>query len=167
MQAAGAIVSAVGSVSGAYYQAAVLRNNAMIAKNNARIKIAEGQNAEVVQRLKTGTLIGAQKATFAGGNIDVASGSVADVVGNTAMLGELDALTLRYNAESEALDLKNQAAALSSQANQTITAGWFDAASTILGGGAGVADKWMQYKEAGGGFENGSGSAWASAVLGG
>lgn len=166
-QSIGAVISAVGQVEGAYYQAAVLRNNAMIAKSNARIKMAEGQRAEEAARLRTGMIMGSQKAAFAGGNIDVASGSVGDVLANTAMLGELDALTLRYNAESESLNFKNEARALSSQANQTITAGWINATTTLLSGSSSVSDKWMQFEEAGGEAAGSSGASWAAAIGGG
>lgn len=146
----GKVGEAIGGLQSASYNAAVARNNAAIAKANANLKLAEGTRAEELQRLKTGQLLGAQKAAFAGGNIDISTGSPLDVFADTARMGELDALTLRYNAETEARGLRQTAHAFGAEAGQLMTAGYTNAATSLLGGGGQVADKWMQFAEAGG-----------------
>jgi hypothetical protein len=74
--------------------------------------------------------IGAQRAGFAAGNIDVAFGSAADVQADAAYLGELDALTIRTNAAREAWgfqvqseDLRRQAAITRKEGAAAATAG--------------------------------------------
>lgn len=164
-QGVGAVIGAVGGLQGGYYDAAVARNNAKIAQYNATLKLQEGQRAEMAQRLKTDTLIGSEKAGYASGNIDVSTGSAVDVFGNTAMLGELDALTLRYNAEGAAQGLRQQARAFNSQANQSITAAWFNAGSSLLGGASSIADKWNNFPTDAGSTISASGTASESSGL--
>jgi hypothetical protein len=54
-------------------------------------------------------MIGAQRAGIAAGNIDVGYGSAVDVQADAAHLGELDALTIRNNAQREAWGFKVEA----------------------------------------------------------
>lgn len=138
-------VSLTGQTAQTKYQAAVARNNARIEDFNANIALARGQSQEQAQRLKTGALIGAQKAAFAGGNIDIAGGSPTDLFANTAMIGELDALTLRYNAESEALAHTNQAADFRAQRDMIQQAGSFGMATSVLSTFNDVAEKWITF----------------------
>lgn len=76
--------------------------NAQVADLQAKDAIARGQDEEQRFRAKVRGTIGAQRADFAAGNINVAYGSAVDVQADTAFLGELDALTIRTNAAREA-----------------------------------------------------------------
>lgn len=84
------------------YSSAVFGVNADIADAQAEDAIARGAEAEQRSRADTRGTIGAQRVAFAAQGIDIASGSAADVQGDTAYLGELDALTIRNNAKREA-----------------------------------------------------------------
>lgn len=76
--------------------------NANVSEQLAQDAIARGRDDE--QRFRQGvrTLIGSQRAGFAAQGVDVGVGSPVDVVADAAFLGELDALTVRSNAEREA-----------------------------------------------------------------
>jgi hypothetical protein len=83
---------------------------------NAKVDDIQGQDAVDRGRIEEGTLrtqirqvIGAQRASFAGQNVVVGSGSSADVEADSAYLGELDALQIRQNAMREAFGFKVQA----------------------------------------------------------
>jgi len=86
--------------------------NAAIATTQAKDAVARGAEEESRFRVGVRGQIGAQRAGFAAGNIDVGYGSAADVQADVAYLGELDALTIRNNAAREAWGHKVQAADL-------------------------------------------------------
>lgn len=93
-------------------EAALSDFNAHIADLQAKDAIARGQEDE--NRFRTGVrgMIGAQRAGFAAGNIDVGFGSAVDVQADAAYRGELDALTIRTNAAREAWGYQVSAADL-------------------------------------------------------
>lgn len=133
------------------YQAAVNRNNQIIAQRNAEDARARGAVAEEQKRRQTALLIGRQRAVLAGNGIDVNDGSAVDITSDTAATGELDALTTRTNAEREALGYEAQGSNFGSQAalqgfqadNTSATLGQ---AGTLLSGIGSVADKWYRFK---------------------
>jgi hypothetical protein len=91
--------------------------NAAVATVQADDALARGAEEESRFRAGVRGMIGSQRAAFAAGNIDVAGGSALDVQADTAYLGELDALTIRNNAASEAWGYKVQSADLTKRAD--------------------------------------------------
>lgn len=85
----------------ALYQAALAHNAASVSEYHAQDAERRGAAEEESRRRKTALAIGAQQARFAAQGSDL-SGSPLDVLGDTAALGELEALTLRYQGEREA-----------------------------------------------------------------
>lgn len=83
--------------------------NAAVARLQAKDAIARGADEEGQFRAQVRQTIGSQRAGFAGANIQVGSGSALDVQADAAMLGELDALTIRTNAAREAWGLEVEA----------------------------------------------------------
>ncbi len=80
------------------------------------------------------------------------SGSALDILGDTAALGELDALTIRSNAEREsyeqrvvASNLKANAGMKRMGADNAIIAGKIGARTSLLTGAGSVASKWQNY----------------------
>ena len=156
--AVGAVSGAVGSMnqgnagySSGMYQAAVARNNATIAEQNA---LEAGRVKEGVQRQKTAQTIGAMRASMAGRGIDIGSGSPLNLQADTRIAGELDALTIRNNAERMAYNYRVQSgdfaansALLSSQADNALRAGRTNALTSIVGGASSVAEKWLKWKQ--------------------
>jgi hypothetical protein len=90
-------------------QADLLEVNASIAEIQAADAISRGAEEEQRYRSVIRGAIGSQRAGFAAGNINVSTGSAVDVQADAAMLGELDALTIRTNAAREAWGYKVEA----------------------------------------------------------
>jgi len=91
------------------YSAEVYGRNADLAEEQAKDALARGREAEMALRRKSRGLAGSQRAAFASQGLDINSGSARDVVQNDMALGELDALTIRNNAQREALGFRKQA----------------------------------------------------------
>jgi hypothetical protein len=128
--------------------------NAAVADIQATDAVARGAIEESKFRRDLDVLVGAQRAGYAASNIDVGYGSAVDVQADAALLGELDALTLRTNAareawgyQVEAVDLRRRAAlgrregiqleqAGRAEAGGYRAAGYVGAAGTIAGAGS-------------------------------
>lgn len=116
--------------------------NARIAEVQAEDAILRGREQEQQVRLGTKGLIGAQRAGFAGQGLDIGVGSPVSVQGDTAYLGELDALTTRANAAREAWGYKveaadrRMAADVARRGGQAQAQAYRSAANTTLIGGA-------------------------------
>lgn len=161
LAAAGTAMSAIGSArqqeaaaSAATYQAQVARNAQMVADYQAQDALKRGQVAEQERRQKTAQQIGAQRAALASSGTDVNTGSNADIQGDTASTGELDALTIRNNAEREAYDKKvmasnyaGEATLDSSKAANAISMEGLGVGANLLAGASSIADKWAVYKD--------------------
>lgn len=134
------------------YQAKVAKKNAQIAQANADQKRQEGIEEARQQRMKTLRAVGSQQAAMAANGIDISSGTALDVIEDTAAMGELDALTTRYNYESQAVGLEQQANNFNNQAyldsfagQNAYKSGMINAAGTGFKGladTASVASKW-------------------------
>jgi hypothetical protein len=152
MAAGGAIQQGRAQKQQANYQAAVERNNATIAGWQAEDAQHRGQIEEQRQRLQTARLRGAQRAGMASNGVEIDSGSPLDVLMDTAQLGELDALTVRSNAEREVYGLRNQQSNLTAQSGLTRLAGrnaqqasYISAGSSLLSTAATAYDRSAQY----------------------
>ena len=135
------------------YRAAVARNNGIVADRAAQDALARGSVAEQRSRLETARLKGRQRTVLAGLGQQVDTGSALDITSDTAQLGELDALTIRSNAEREAYNLRvrgmqfGQEAVLEEATGaNALSAGYFGAAGTLASGVGTVADRWYRYR---------------------
>lgn len=155
-------VAATGvSMMGAKYQAdagaAAAKTTQMQEEANAHDAINRNRIKEQEQRMKTSQLIGRQKAVMGANGLDLTTGSPLDIIGDSAALGETDALTIRNNGERERdfhLSNANRAKMQGQVARDT---GMFQMAGTALGGIGSVADKWYRFgsgSKAGFGFGN-------------
>lgn len=151
--AGGAIKQGQAAKAQASYQSAVERNNATIAGWQAEDATKRGQVAEQRQRLATSRLAGAQRAAFGSSGVELTSGSPLDVLGDTAQLGELDALTIRSNAEREAYGFRAQQGNLMAQSGLTQMAGrdaqqasYISAGSSLLSSAATAGDRYATYR---------------------
>lgn len=121
------------------YAAKVADQNAEMAQRNAAIVQKESEDDQRTQYQKVAALKGHQIAAFAAEGLDVSFGSPADVVGDTALLGEQDAQRIRDNAMAKAnsyiLDANNykaQAAGDRSAGTADLVGGLLKAGSTAL-----------------------------------
>lgn len=155
-------LGALGSVAGmaqqgraaeasAKYQAKVTANQARVAGFQAEDALERGQVAERQQRLQVRQLAGKQRAEMGASGAALDSGSFIDTLGDTADFGELDALTIRANAEKEAWGYRaaasgqqGQAALYSAQAGWASSARPWETGGSILTGFGTVADRWYR-----------------------
>lgn len=126
VQAVGAIQQGNAAKGAADYNASVLEQNAAIERQQAGAR-------EEAKRREARQVLGAQRAAFAqsGGGM---GGSAADVMRQSGMNAELDALTLRYEGDLRARGLQAEAASERFAGKQAQTQGYFQAAGSILGG---------------------------------
>lgn len=109
MQAYSAYSASQASKAAYNYQAAVDRNNAMIANWNAQDIARRGEQDLIDQRRRTAALMGTQRATLAGRGIDLSEGSALNILSDTAYLGEQDVLTTKDNTAKNVWGAKVQA----------------------------------------------------------
>lgn len=140
--------------SAAEFQSATSKQNAAIAENQARDIEARGADEEAAYRLRLAQLQGQQRVQLAATGADLGSGSFLDIFEDTAGQGTQDALRLRQSTERKAyaqrlegLGFANQASLYRAEA-AGISPG-FNAGASLIGGSAGVADRWLTYKSAG------------------
>jgi hypothetical protein len=133
LAAGGTAISAIGQIKGGNAAKSQGDFNAAVAEQQAQDALARGTQDEERFRQGVRTLIGSQRASFAGQGVDVGTGSAADVQADAAYLGELDANTIRQNAARTAAGFKVQAENYRMGGSNAQTAGYFGAASTVLG----------------------------------
>jgi hypothetical protein len=146
MSVAGNIQQGQAQAAQAKYNAAVARNNQVIAQQNAQDALDRGAAEEQQQRKKTQFLIGQQRSSLAAQGADLSSGSALDLVGDIAATGELDALTIRHNAALEArqyqvqgMDFQAESQLRRMEARNAKTASYFDAGASLLSGASKIA----------------------------
>lgn len=134
------------------YQAAVARNNSILAERQAADALARGRIAEDKQRDQTEQLLGRQRAALAANGVVVDQGSALDITSDTAEIGELDALTVRSNAQREALGYRTQGANYIADASlselrgaSASSAARLQGTATLIGGAGTVANQWYNF----------------------
>lgn len=138
------------------YQAAVGRNNSILAQRAADDARLRGEEAARREASKTKQLAGRQRAVLAANGQLVDQGSALDITDDTAQIGKLDELTIRSNAEREALGYEAQGMNFQAGSNlnsmgaaNAQSAGTAGAFGTILSGAGNVASKWYNFKKEG------------------
>jgi hypothetical protein len=111
-------------------------------KANQGVAIAQAQSEEAAgsynesAQLRRGAAMTAQQINQIGGGNLQQAGTPAQVVASTAEVNEMDALQIRNNAARKAWGFRVQAASDQLQSEFAKSSGDFNAAGTILGGGA-------------------------------
>jgi len=132
----------------ATYNAQVADMNAKIEDRRARDALERGQEEEQRLRLQAAQLQGRQRAAMAANGVDLGFGSPLDTILDTAVMAERDALRVRRAAANEAYDFDMRATNMRADANlgrmnaassragasAARTAGYLNAAGTVLGG---------------------------------
>jgi hypothetical protein len=134
------------------YNAAIARNNQIIAERAAVDAETRGDIAADEQRRKTARVAGAQRAAFGASGLAIDSAYSTDILGDTAAFGELDALTIKSNAQREAYGYRVQGMNYAAEeamarvgGKNANAAAQISAASTLIGGAASGGDRWMTY----------------------
>jgi hypothetical protein len=147
MAIAGAAMSAVSSISQASAASAAAKSaaqasdyNAAIAAQNAQTASEQGNANEEAQRRKARMVMGAQRAALAEAGIG-SDGTASDLVEQSAVNAEMDALNIRYGAQLQSTGFLNQSALdmqqaenQRKQASRATTAGYLNAGASALSG---------------------------------
>lgn len=131
---ASGVMGASNAISQGNYQSSLLRQNAALKNQAADEAVIAGNTSADWQRVKANQAIGTQRSVQAANGIDVNSGSSAQLQDDTAMLGELDALTIQNNAAREAYGYRVQANQDRANAKQVKKNARQQAIGSILGG---------------------------------
>lgn len=130
----GSMMQAKGQTENADFQSGMMQQNAGFKLRTADETINAGNTSADWQRVRAKQAVGTQRSVQAANGIDVNSGSAAQLQDDTAMLGELDALTIQNNAAREAYGYRIQAKQDILNASQTVQNGKTAAMGSILGG---------------------------------
>lgn len=131
---AGAGVKAAGDYESGQATAEAMNYKAQVAQANARFATQEGEEKATNQGLKARAQIGSIKAAQAANNVDVNSGSAADVRTSAESLEMLDSLNIRSNAARAAYGYQTQSTLDEYQAKQAKTAGGIGMVGDLLSG---------------------------------
>jgi hypothetical protein len=121
----------------AEYNAAVDRNTAQDVRNQATI--VENEERQRAQQLRS-----KQRAVAASRGVDVDFGTPFDLQQDTEMIGEINALRIRDNAEDRAQALETQAGMSISAGDAAVQQARLRGLSTTVGTAGAVASKWYE-----------------------
>lgn len=134
--AAGALGTGISSAESASYQAQVAKNNAQIARQNAQYSAGAGAAQTETEGLKARAASAAVEAGEAANNLDVGSGSPADVLTSERELGALDTATVANRAAETVYGYQTQAAGFQAQSElDQSQVGWDIAGGLLKAGG--------------------------------
>lgn len=136
---AGAVYSADQQKQAGKANAATMENNAILADQSAKTASAMGDREAEQAAWRNRAVLGQQRAAFAANGIDSQIGTPLELMGETAMFGEIDQQTIRMNAANDAWGFKAEAGNYRNKAKQTKWQANSDATGTILGGLSGAA----------------------------
>ena len=131
LTAVSTVVSVAGALSGAKAQSNADKYNAAVARNNATIANDQAQAQLRQQQLDAYRKLGSVKASYGASGV-TPDGSPEDVLADSLMQAELDANTIVYNGKLKAAGYTNSANLSESSAKNATKAGYVNAASSAL-----------------------------------
>ena len=145
MTAAAGAYSADASKKQGQYQQEVADQNAELSEFKAQQAATIGSIQEERARSRAQQIVGQQRAALASQGVDLGSGTAVDLVSETALFGEEDALMTRFNAMNEAWGLRAQAVDYRNQGRAARARGRNEAMGTYLTTGASLASTGYSY----------------------
>lgn len=142
LMAAGAGLSAGGTIIGANSEAKELRIQANQLDAQAGLKRASSQRDAIEERRQGNLVMSRAVAVAAASGAGADDPTVVNNIANIAGEAEYRALTALYNGDEEAAGMEAQAAANRRGAKATKTAGLLKAGSTILSAGSSLFGKY-------------------------
>lgn len=128
----------LGGISAAEEQKAQLESQAQALEARADATEKEGFAQETAIRRQKDQFIGQQRSAAAGSGVDVSTGSVLDVIEDSAFNIEMDAMTTRTSYANQALAMRQEAAMTRAAKPLGL--------STLLGAAGTAAGGYAQYK---------------------
>jgi len=145
ISAGAGLVSTIGAIGSANYQAQVAKNNAKIAEENARNASQASQQEQLANDQQTLALIGEQEAIQGASGLSVTGGSQLRTRRSAQRLGRQDSINIRTEGQSEVRNLlqqaenfRGEARAQKSAAFGSAIGGIFDIGSSLVGGARSV-----------------------------
>ena len=136
------------------FNAAVQRNNALVAERQAGAARDVGKVKAAQEQLEARRLIGLQRAGTAGRGGALSSESAQGLFQDTAGIGQINATNQRAIAARESLGFSTQASNLRAQAGLTLVEGSNRASalnsaatSSLITGAGSVATKWNSFRK--------------------
>lgn len=147
MTVIGGVVQAKAQRDQGKYEQEVANQNAKIADMQAENAKQIGNIEEERQRARVRQQIASQRVAFAANNVDAATGTAAEVLGDTAGFGYADATQIRSNALREAWGYKVDATNSRSRGRAARYNGSMGATGTLLTTGAQAMGQYSQYRQ--------------------
>jgi hypothetical protein len=160
MAIAAAGMKAVGSIVEGNQANAAAKANAGMARENAAIAMQQAGVREDQSRRRSAGVLGAQYAAQAQAGVDPNSGSALRVLEDDAAQAELDALTIRYEGQTQALGYEREARMERWKGKQARIGGYMNAATSILGGASQAYGMRTSNTAAPGGYTGGTRDYW-------
>ena len=142
MSIAGTAMSAYGSLKQGQYQSKMAKRNAQTQEVMAKDAVERGNIAENAFRMKVAGIKGEQRANLAASNVNLQAGSPLTILEDTAQMGELDALSIRANAEREAYGHRVGASNALARGELASSGAAYNAMSSVLSGAGSVSRDW-------------------------
>jgi hypothetical protein len=137
-----AILATAATVAGTLYSSQAQSDsaayNAAVAKNNAGVAAQQADFDAQQIRDKNQRVIAQQRNAYAASGVALDSGSTADVQKDSSLQGEMQALMAIYTGKTSANAANAQARLFQMQSGQAQTAGYIGAGSSLLGGASNV-----------------------------
>jgi len=141
---AGTAAGAVSAVEQGKAAEDASKRNAKAQDTNARVAAEQAQYAADRQRSENRRRLGAQRAAGAKSGIDLSGGSFNDVLLDTSVQGEMDALASIYQGQATASAYQSSARNSLLEGRAAKQAGYLRAGSTLLSGASQTASKWPE-----------------------
>lgn len=114
--------------------AAIMENNAQLADQQAKNAAAMGDREAEQAAWRNRAVLGQQRAAIAANGIDSQTGTAAELLGETAMFGEVDQQTIRLNSAQSAWGFRADALNSRNKGAQAKWSGKSQATGTLLSG---------------------------------
>jgi len=152
MGAFGAYGSAKATKSSLKAQAQIDMINARQAEMNYQHAADAGQREVGRVQMHTAQVKGAQRARLAANGVDLGTGSAAEILTSTDVLGEIDANTMETNAVHQAWGYRTQKTnfendALFKRAGASAISPFGAALTSLMGSGGQVAKSWYSHSQ--------------------
>ena len=131
----GSATGALGAIFSGQSARMAAEYNAQIAEQNARLTLQQGAEDERKTRVIARKTLGQMRANYGASGVTM-EGSPVEIMAESAAAAELDALNVRYQAQSKAAMLRAGAQLDLMQGKNAETAGYINAAAALFNGGA-------------------------------
>ena len=133
----------------ASYTEAVARNNQIMADRATADAIKRGKDEETRRRLQTLQDVGTERSKLASGGFDVNSGSALTKQSDIRAMGDVEAVTIRNNAQREAYGIQTQNYATQAEAKGNAAASRNAGFTSLISGATSVYSGYSKLSKSG------------------